>query len=339
MNDSQLFEKLAKDIRAKVLAANPKMKGLAAGLDSIDNYFNPKNGLGKKAKPQNKLNSIEWDDNLIIGLGMLNMIASARDHDFPYELTWISKVNGSMVIMSNNIKSLIGCPQHITGNFQVGNLTSGKFKSLIGGPKIVGGNYTCTASIESIEGSPDIINGDFDVHRTQLKDLSKGPSEVRGHYNCSNITTLQSLEGISKIHGTLECHNTGIVNFNHIPKNPEFKGIVLDTTQGGGQFFNKVTSWLGFKPDLTDQKTEESIRKIISGASPITNGTESNQRCITYLRILKNYPNFLNDPSLMDLYKNINPLTYEEWTNQVEVPKYDNVPESVIRRLINYLKK
>ena len=337
MNEDKKYELFAKKVKEAVLKANPSMKGIAAGKDSIDNYFNPKNNLSKKPKDNSKLKSIKWPENIIIGPAELRSVQNTRHYDFPWELTWIDEINGSLYIVSNDVVNLNGCPHTIVNDFNLS--TADTISDLKNGPKIVGGNFKCQSSLTSLEGSPRIINGEFEVKKNKLTNLIGSPDKVIGHYNCSDNITLNTLEGISEIHGTLACHNTGLLNFDHIPKNPEFKGIVLDTSQGGGQFFNKVTSWLGFKPDFTDQKTEESIRKIISGSSLITAGTEANQRFVTYLRILKNYPNFLNDQSLMDLYKIINPLTYEEWTSEVEVPKYDNVPEAIIRRLINYLKK
>ena len=336
MNEDKKYELFAKKVREAVLKANPSIRSDAAGKDSINNYFNQNNGLSKKPKANPKLKSITWPEDIIIGSGALNSVQNTRNSDFPWELSWVDEINGSLQISENLINNLNGCPNTIANDFIF--TTKRTINDLKNGPKIVGGNFKCQSFLTSLEGSPRIINGKFDVQNNTLTHLKGGPDKVIGHYNCSH-NYLNTLEGISEIHGTLECHgNSDLLNFDHISKNTEFKGIILDSSKTD-QIFGDVRSWLGFKPDLTDQTTEKSIRNIISGTNVITAYKEPNQRFVTYLRILKNYPNFLNDQSLMDLYKIINPLTYEEWTSEVEVPKYDNVPEAIIRRLINYLKK
>jgi hypothetical protein len=328
MNETSQFEKIARKIRELVLIANPKMKSLAAGKDGIDNYFNPKNGIGKAARPDGKFNTIEWNGDLIIPINALIPFQQSRNFEFPYELSWIHKVNGSLHIFSNKIESLVGCPQEVTEDFTI-SPDDKYIYSLEYGPKKVGRDYTAK-KVRSLKNCPRIIEGRFIVPRGRFTDLKGGPNVVKGDLDCSHNGDLITLEGCPDIHGYLDCSNTGLKNFEHLPKNPEFKGVRLIRSMR----LNSIQSWLGLKIDFNDPLTKDFFQSVYDD---ISDNPNTLQRFKTYIEILKLYPNFLESKDLMELYKMLNPLTLGEFTRMADVPKYDNVPEQIIRRLVTML--
>ena len=133
------------------------------------------------------------------------------------------EVKGNFDISSNwGIKSLAGCPESVTGNFMC---NSTGIETLEGGPSYAGGNYDAnnctylvslegaprkidgnfqvgihgtsverTGKIESLNGGPVIVGGDFDCKNNNLNSLKGGPKEVGGKYVCSG-NNLTSIEG------------------------------------------------------------------------------------------------------------------------------------------------
>ena len=101
--------------------------------------------------------------------------------------------------------------------------------------EIKGSFWIDDLEIESIEGSPEIVGGNFDCSKNKLKSLIGGPVRVGGFYNCSG-NQLTSLEGVAKEIffdkkgnlGTInmesnvfDCHENNITSLIDMPKGAE----------------------------------------------------------------------------------------------------------------------
>jgi hypothetical protein len=121
-------------------------------------------------------------------------------------------------LSQNNIKSLKGCPKEIGGDFimflnDLLSLEGGptkidksadyliysnsNLKSLKGCPEETGDFDASECGLETLDGSPRIVNGYFNVSENKLTNLEGSPEEVTGTYNCSS-NQIKDVTGISK---------------------------------------------------------------------------------------------------------------------------------------------
>ena len=103
------------------------------------------------------------------------------------------KVDGDFFIGACMITSLEGCPEEVTGNFNVSN---NNIENLVGGPKKVGKSYNANSNrkLTSLEGAPEEVGGTFSVADCySLTSLEGGPKRA-GSYEC-NSTMIKSLKG------------------------------------------------------------------------------------------------------------------------------------------------
>ena len=71
-----------------------------------------------------------------------------------------SIINGNFLCAENNLPSLNYGPKHVVGTFMVSN--NKNLKSLIGGPESVSGDYLCSGcDIRNFEGFPEFYEGVF----------------------------------------------------------------------------------------------------------------------------------------------------------------------------------
>lgn len=122
-------------------------------------------------------------------------------------------VDGYFDISDNELKSLEGCPEVVTRDF---NCSKNKLESLFEGPKEV---------------------GDFDCSLNNLKSLSYAPKEVRGYFNCS-FNQITNLKGMPRtIKGYFNCSNNKISTLKNGPKNVDLyfdcSNNLLDKLVGG----------------------------------------------------------------------------------------------------------
>lgn len=96
-------------------------------------------------------------------------------------------------------------------------------KTLYGSPKFVGRDYNCNGntSLQSLEGGPEEVIGDYVCLGCRLTSLKGGPKIVKKDYSCwyNNLT---SLEGIPSVVKYLDCNNNKIYSFEFWPKNNRF---------------------------------------------------------------------------------------------------------------------
>jgi hypothetical protein len=103
-------------------------------------------------------------------------------------------VKGNFSIANNKITSMEGSPTTIVlGQF---NCTGNPLKNLKGGPLKTGDYIAMMCGLESLEGSPEEVNGNFLIGSNNLTSLEHSPNVVRGLYDCSN-NKLESLDGIT----------------------------------------------------------------------------------------------------------------------------------------------
>ena len=185
----------------------------------------------------------------------------------------------NMDISYNNLTSLEGCPDIISGSF---NCSRNKLKSLSDGPKLVDGDYNCrTNQLTSLRFTPEHITGAFRCDHNQLTNLHNGPQRVDGHYQCSFNDHLTDLVGCaSHIGGILVITGnpiTSLIGIHKIIKS--CKGISLDgytVTLGGiglllienlteilddSEPFNIIKSYLGSGTKGMMECSKELIEK------------------------------------------------------------------------------
>ena len=104
--------------------------------------------------------------------------------------------SGDLNILYDELSSLEGCPNHITGNFTCNhnNLTS-----LSNGPTNVDLTFTCSYNhLTSLLGGPTKVGGNYYCIRNQLTDLVGCASHIGGELNF-RFNKITSLVGIHKI--------------------------------------------------------------------------------------------------------------------------------------------
>jgi len=99
------------------------------------------------------------------------------------------------------------------------------------------GNFNCygiglgedaPGKVKGLEGSPRVVEGDFNCSRNDLKSLKGGPEETGGTYDCSNNPNLTSFEGAPKKVGEFfVCEGCGLENLKGVPEEAQ------------GYYFNK----------------------------------------------------------------------------------------------------
>ena len=81
----------------------------------------------------------------------------------------ITYQGGILKVFNDDLWSLDGCPEYITGEF---NCSYNKLKSLVGGPKEVDGDYDCTDNpLSNLIGCASHISGELYCYDTAITSL------------------------------------------------------------------------------------------------------------------------------------------------------------------------
>jgi len=161
-------------------------------------------------------------------VGKLNFLESVEDSpDF---------VGGDFNLAQNNITFLRGCTNEILGDFHMnhnnlldleggpighdkmvyGIQCNSGLKSIKGSPEKVFSFDASSCDLESIEGSPAIVLGDFLVDDNKIKSLKGSPDYIGGNFYCRD-NEISDLTGISpKIKGGLSLENNPIESLEGI---------------------------------------------------------------------------------------------------------------------------
>jgi len=151
-------------------------------------------------------------------------------------------VPGDLLLMRCGLTSLLGCPQHVQGNFIC---TYNKLETLEGAPQQVGGHFICYRNqLKTLRGAPQQIDGGFDCSFNQLETLEDGPIKVGRSYSCNN-NKLISLKGMpSSINGDFSCGNNLLTSFDSCARTIKgnlysFNNKLLTSLEGGPSFVGK----------------------------------------------------------------------------------------------------
>lgn len=108
-------------------------------------------------------------------------------------------VEGNLTVMSNKITSLENSTvNEVKGTF---NISNNKLKNLKGGPKCVGNIVCVSCGLESLDGSPIEVRGDFTCSNNNLTSVKSSTFYIGGTFDCSNnkLKNLIDLPLCSKI--------------------------------------------------------------------------------------------------------------------------------------------
>lgn len=131
----------------------------------------------------------------------------------------------------NNLQDLIGIPESVE-TMQLSYLKN--LSSLKGCPSQLNSlNIRECAKLKSLKYISPLITGDFTIYHTGLVDLSNGPKEVGGNYNCSHNQNLVYLNAqdtfMSGPETTFRCYsNDNLKELTGLPK-MKYKDIKVDT--------------------------------------------------------------------------------------------------------------
>jgi hypothetical protein len=153
----------------------------------------------------------------------------------------------------NNLKSLVGAPQTVGGDF---SCNENKLMSLEGAPQTVGGSFFCLINkLTSLAGAPGTVGGRFNCSDNNLKSLAGAPQTVGEGFYCVN-NNLKSLVGAPQtVEGSFSCVNNKLTSLVGSPQ------IV------GGEFGcegNELTSLAG-APEIVKGRFYSDSLKIPKG--------------------------------------------------------------------------
>jgi hypothetical protein len=114
------------------------------------------------------------------------------------------------------------------------NFCSLRLLSLEGSPQIVKGNFDCFGNnLQDLKGAPIRVEGDFNCNNMNLKSLKGSPKFVSGKFSCSN-NELTSLIGITQDLGTrpvVYADGNKLTSLKGLPMNIEFNTIYVNNNE------------------------------------------------------------------------------------------------------------
>lgn len=183
------------------------------------------------------------------------------------------KANGDFLVNGCGLTTLEGCPEEVTGTF---NAASNKMENLVGGPKKARiYNVSSCPNLNSLKGSPEIVDTSFSVSdcrslgsleggpkksgsytcdTTSIKNLKGAPEEISGEYSSFSAKycySLSSLEGAPILNRPSSFRNPSY-SFEDCPNLYSLEGLPLDKE------YNVHLEKNGLKPNV--------LRKALSVA-------------------------------------------------------------------------
>jgi hypothetical protein len=131
------------------------------------------------------------------------------------------KVGSFRCISMQKLTSLKGSSRKVKENFTVQHCLS--LESLEGGPEVVEGDFYCcyNPKLVTLKGSPKTVGKDFTASdNLSLESLEGGPEEVGGDFSCSWNAELVTLKGSPEsVGGTFVCNgNASLITIFGAPK-------------------------------------------------------------------------------------------------------------------------
>ena len=174
---------------------------------------------------------------------LMELFASIEDGEFTKDGSELENIYG-FGCANKNLKSLIGSPKKIEGEFDCSN--NPELTSLIGAPQQGVTDFSCcnNPKLESLIGAPREVRG-FYCTKTAITSLIGAPQKITGWFECKNNPGLISL---SKIH--LYIHEIdGILNFYGSPIKSNILGLL------------KIKKCIGIR--FNDEKLSRIISKYL----------------------------------------------------------------------------
>lgn len=136
------------------------------------------------------------------------------NNDFYLEVhSNVSEIRGNVYIEINKIPLWLNRVK-VFGNF----IITLKVESLEGCPKWISGEFDASwKELKSLEGGPQFVGGDYIVNVNNLTDLKGCPKEVGGTFDCSS-NSLTSLEGSPKVGSNFLCNLNKLTDLKGSPE-------------------------------------------------------------------------------------------------------------------------
>ena len=153
---------------------------------------------------------------------------------------------------------------NVTGNFWCSN---NNLKSLDGSPDIVDGDFYCVAchDLKSLEGGPKIVKGNYTITSCHgLKSLKGCPEEIGGKFKIENCSSLPSLNyGPKSVGGSYDCyHCLAVTNIDGLAK--QINGELLIREIPKLKKYLKIFNTKGItRVELTNKKLQAIINKYL----------------------------------------------------------------------------
>lgn len=126
--------------------------------------------------------SINYYGNLFFSRNFFNANGIEDLTRLPFKIDKV--IGGSMIIQTHSITTLEGCPNYVEGNFYC---SRSYITDLNGSPQVVGGDFVIPSNrhLISLQGGPKFVGGLYDVTSCKLTSLVGAPEEVQ-KFVCSD---------------------------------------------------------------------------------------------------------------------------------------------------------
>lgn len=209
-------------------------------------------------------------------MNLLNELLSLSESNKGTTLVGYS-INGELI--TDKTKDEVWTGDFFCDGLQTRNT---KLESLEGSPKKVIGNFDCTdnPNLISLKGSPKEVTGYFYCSRNdKLTSLEGAPEEISGNFHCADNKNLISLKGAPK---------KGVEDFycDDNPKITSLKGIHKQVTYIGGRFLanrtpikSHILGLLLIKGCTGVEIVNKDVQDILNKYLPNTRGNKAVIEC------------------------------------------------------------
>lgn len=204
-------EEAGKDFEAICKLAGLATKGYGALPSDVVNFID--NKADGEWHYDSKTGRINVDGTFTVQNGGYGDYRNPSDVLPLLKKVHFGKINGDFNFIGMELTDEIWnniCPLEVNGKI---NISNNILEAVILPPKVDGGIQMSRNKLKSLEGSPEICEGDFRCELNNLPNLEGGPKETKGDYICTEQRDLGESRFIligcaEKIHGNFECtHN------------------------------------------------------------------------------------------------------------------------------------
>jgi hypothetical protein len=125
-------------------------------------------------------------------------------------------VTGPLILMALGLTTLVGCPQHIKGNF---DCSHNALRTLVGAPQVVDGNFICSHNkLETLMGGPTKVGGAYDCSFNKLPSLEGVPQHIKSYFWCQFNLLPSLVGGPAVVDGIYNCSDNLLTSFVGCPR-------------------------------------------------------------------------------------------------------------------------